>query len=176
MNRIFRMSMVMLVCFLCFSPFLYCAEDSRLYKSGRKAARVDQRAFAFMDFRLLLETYPDSKFRQPALFAVGEYYLEIRNFADAEKMFQQFVRAYPDAEENIFALMHLFTISRQKGAFQEEARFKKEIAAAQRITLFFREYKIYRYRSALNRNYRAHCYIDRIEFYIDEEFLSEILY
>lgn len=76
-----------LIIFICFSGIFFsslawgASEESRQFLMAQKAAKAGQADFAFMHYRNLLSNYPNSKYRETALFAEGEYYFMLSSCA-----------------------------------------------------------------------------------------------
>ncbi|KPK98687.1 MAG: hypothetical protein AMJ95_02770 [Omnitrophica WOR_2 bacterium SM23_72] len=156
--------------------FALADESQRLYVSAVKAAKRNDLTVAFMSFRSLLENYPHSPHMQEALFANAEYYFLIGAFTDARPAFIRFLTEYPDSKARPFALLYLFQIAEAQGQSDLAESLRQEIITSQQLVLLFREYKQFQYLSPLQRNHKAIHFIDRIEFYIDDELFARISY
>lgn len=167
--------LVTLLVFLCIFA-VYAEESQRLFISGKRAAKAGNSAFAFMSFRSLLENFPDSSYRQEALFANAEYYFLIGAFTDARPAFIRFLSEYPDSKARPFVLLYLSKIAEAQGEPALAESLRQEIITSQQLVLLFRDYKQFQYLSPLNRRHKAVHFIDRIEFYIDNEFFAQISY
>ena len=154
----------------------YARQDTRLYFRGINAARKGNLDFAFVKFDRLISLFPESKYSDKALFAVGEYYFLIADYYDAAQRFTQFVEKYPESEIKIFALLYLLEIARRKGNQDEVDRLEREIVTSQQLSLLFRDFKEYTYTSALSITYKAVYFIDKVEFYRDDKLFTEVFY
>ncbi len=167
--------LVALSVFLCIFS-VYAEESQRLFISGKKAAKAGDLNFAFMSLRSLLENFPDSPHKQEALFANAEYYFLIGAFTDARPAFIRFLLEYPDSKARPFVLLYLSKIAEAQGELSLTESLRQEIVTSQQLVLLFRDYKQFQYLSPLNRRHRAIHFIDRIEFYIDDDFFAQISY
>lgn len=154
----------------------YAEEGGRLYSSAIREARSGNKDTAFMYFRSFLVNYPDSRYARDALFATGEYYFLISDYADSARAFTRYLDDYPDSPCVSFALAYLLKIAEKRGEEALVGDLKKKIATLRQMSFLFRESKEYKYRSALFRKHKAVYYIDRAEFYIDGELFAKISY
>jgi len=166
---------VTLLVFL-FLSLAYAQESQRIYSLALKAAKEGDPGYAFMSFRYLLSNYPDSKHREAALFATGEYYFLIGDYTDARPVFIKFVDEYPNSKVRPFALAYLIKIAEKQDQEALAESMEKEIITSQQLILLFRDFKEFRYLSPLHRRYKAVHFIDKIEFYIDGELFAQISY
>ncbi|MFH1767861.1 MAG: outer membrane protein assembly factor BamD [Candidatus Omnitrophota bacterium] len=154
----------------------YAQEDKILYDQGIKNAKAGNFDFAFMNFNSLLETFPQSKYEENALFAVGEYYIINSNYRNAKEAFSRFVNDFPQAKAKLFAFAHLLDIAMREKNEKQSEKIKKQIATSQQLSLLFSEYKVFKYSSPLSKRYKVIYYIDKIEFYLDDKLLKQISY
>lgn len=145
-----------------------------IYSMAAEFAQAGQKDFAFMHFNELLRDYPESRYREQALFATGEYYFRIYNYQGAEAAFKTFLEEYPDAKERLYTLAYLLSLARRnqdKGAVEE---LEKQIIELQQVSFVFRETKEITYRSPLAQNYKAVIHIDKIEFYVEGKLFANV--
>ena len=154
----------------------YAQEDAQIYSEAVKAARAGEINFAFMYFRGILTSYPESKYREDALFANAEYYFSIADYYDAIQSFIKFLNDYPDSKGKPFALAYLLKIAQIQGRDSLAQDLENNLVNLQRLSLMFRNSKEYKYRSPLYRNLNLIYYIDKIEFYVDKELVAKISY
>ena len=146
------------------------------YSSAVEFAKAGQVDFAFMYFNELMRSYPESKYREQALFAVGEYYFRISGLREAEEAFRAFLDEYPDSKQRLYALAYLLNIAEKNQDEISVQGLKKQIIDLQQVSFIFRETKDVVYQSALYQNYRAVIYIDKIEFYVEGELFAKVSY
>ena len=154
----------------------HAREDQEIYSAALENAKSGNREFAFMYFRSILTKYPDSKYTQDALFAVGEYYFLLADYDDAFEAFGRYTRDYPHSQETPFVLIYLFKMAKIKGKDSLAGKLEKAIVTFRRLSLLFRNSRDYKYRSPLFRKHRVVYYIDKVEFYVDEELFAKISY
>ncbi len=157
-----------------FSVFAEGAKD--FYQSAVDYARRGENDFAFMNFNSLLTFYPDSKYRQQAFFALGEYYFSISNYREASEYFTEFLISSPEPKAKIFALAYLFKITKTQGDKELIKKMKKTIITQKRLSFIFKESKTYTYTSPLNNNYKADYFIDKVKFYLNDKFFTQVIY
>ena len=159
-----------------FPFFAYSGEDGQHFASGKNFARTHQMEFAYMQFRDIVLNYPDSPFREDALFATGEYFFNISNFNEAAKIFAQFIKEYPDSKAKIIVLGFLYKIAQEKNDTAQSEKLKTAIVTLQQVSFVFRNSKNYKYRSPSGKQYRAVIRINQITLHGDGEILAEISY
>ena len=151
-------------------------EEKRKYSMAVKAAKTGRRDFAFMSYRALLKEFPDTKYRDNALFAQGEYYFHLPDFKKAGQFFDLLLKDYPDLEGRLFALAYRLRIAQENKETSKEEETKKEIIAFKRNSFVFEESKDYTYVSPLFTNHKVLFFIDRIEFYVEEKLFAKMDY
>jgi len=172
----FRIRFLSLVLFsiLLFPHVAYSQEDKDLYHQGTQAARQGNVDFAFMRFYRLLNNFPDSKYIDQALFAVGEYYFLVGDHHDAIQAFNRLINEFPKSEAKPFAIAYLLNLANRQGNEVMAGALKKELIASQQLSLVFKDFEERKYISPLNQSYRFLHFIDRVEIYIYDQLLSEI--
>ncbi len=174
----YKDKILFLVCFFFILSLAsgYAQEAGQLYSTAVAEARSGNIHLAFMRFRTILLNYPDSKYAENALFAIGEYYSLIADYPDAIKAFTQYLNEYPDSKANVFVFMYLLKIARIQEKEKAVKDFEKKIITLKQTTFLFRESKEYKYRSPFYRKHRVVYYIDKIECYVDGELFAKISY
>lgn len=129
-----------------------------------------------MQFRDILNNFPDSVHRENALFATGEYYAAIPDNQESKKIFEQFIAEFSDSKPKIFALAHLYKIAEFDENSDLMEKLKTDIIAIQRVGFVFRNSKELKYLSPLNHQYRAVIQIDKILIEKEGETLVELSY
>ncbi|MFC1658365.1 tol-pal system YbgF family protein [Candidatus Omnitrophota bacterium] len=152
----------------------YAQDGKRLYREGVAAAKKGEIDFAFISFHRLLLDFPESKYREQALFAVGEYYFSIGGYNDAVRHFTQLADDFPQAQNRPFALAYLLAMAKKSGTDDRVAQIEKELIGSQQLSLLFREFKEIQYTSALDKHYKALNFIDKILICVEDEPLAEI--
>ena len=149
-------------------------EASALYSKALNAAKKGQKDIAFVHFSAILERHSGSKHTKNSLFGAGEYYYSISDYRDALPLFEQFVEDFPEAKGKLFALAYLYKLSKESERDGLVKKVRKEIITFKQQSFLFRVFKNYQYRSPLYLSHKAVYYIDRVEFYIDDQLFAEI--
>ena len=161
---------------LLFFTMARAEESGQLYSLALREARSGDAEGAFMHLRSILENYPDSRYAPDALFATGEYYFLISDYADSIKAFSSYLNDYPDSPGASFAFVYLLRIAENRGQESLAGNLRKKIITFRQVCFLFRDSKVCSYRSALYKRHKAAYYIDRVEFYIDGELFAKISY
>ncbi len=146
------------------------------YSQAVAAARSGDRMFAFMNFRDVAAHDSGSKYREKALFAMGEYYFSVRDYNDAFKAFDDLLSQYPASKMKPFALFYLYKMANASGETGMAGKIKNEILNWERVILIFKKSKEHKLRSPMGINYKLVHYVDRLEFYIDGKLQEQVLY
>ncbi|MGD0335989.1 MAG: outer membrane protein assembly factor BamD [Candidatus Omnitrophota bacterium] len=154
----------------------YADDASHAFAEALTAAHNDENNFAFMQFRTFLQEYPESKYAQQAMFAIGEYYFMSANYSQAKETFYKFIEKYPDAASRIFAMAYLLNMASRLSDNKASLDIQKKIINFTRLTLLFRKSKEYKYASAFNKKLVAVYSIDSIKFYAQDKLFAEISY
>ena len=147
-----------------------------VYSKAVKFAKAGQDHFAFMQYNDLLRNYPMSKYREQALFALGEYYFQMPNLRKAREYFDTYLKEFPDSKERLYALAYLLNIAGQNKNDTVIQELEKQIINLQQVSLIFRDSKEISYRSPLYRKYNTVIHINNIEFYVEGELFAKVSY
>ena len=150
--------------------------DTTDFYKGVRAARSGKNDFAFMFFRSFLQSFPNSRLAEDAVFALGEYYFLTNNPSMAARYFDRFIAQYPKSKGRIFAYMYLLDLARRTENLRMTELYERDIVTSYNLSLIFRKYKQYTYESPFNKKYKALYYMDRVEMYINNELFSKIIY
>ncbi|MCG8431518.1 MAG: hypothetical protein MJA29_10145 [Candidatus Omnitrophica bacterium] len=143
---------------------------------GEQAARRGDIDGAFMHFRSVVMGEAEQLYYGQALFAVGEYYYLKGVYTEAVKSFTQFVKNDPRSEARIFALAYLMKIAEFQERDSLAEILRHQIATFRQVSLLFRDSREFEYLSCLQRNLKVVYYIDKVEFYVNEELFTRIPY
>lgn len=151
-------------------------ESSWLYAQARAEARRGNYDFAFLHFHALASEFPDSKYLEKSLFAIGEYHYLEKNYPEATTAFLQLITDYPKAPSTLFAMCYLMKIAQERQDSVIIPELEKGIATFHQLSLVFRNSKEFSYESALLRKHKVIYYIDKVEFFINGDLFAQIPY
>jgi len=154
----------------------FVSEDGQVYSMACEFARVGRQEFAFMHYNHILREYPQSSYREQALFAAGEFYFNVFSYKEATSAFQKFIDEYPDAEERIYALAYMLNLAEREQDIEAVKGLEKKIVALQQVSLVFRKTKEASYLSPLHQHYQAVIHIDKMEFYVEGDLFAQVSY
>lgn len=146
------------------------------YSRANEFAKTGQKDFAFMYYNDLLRSFPTSKYREQALFAIGEYYFRTSNSQGAAATFKTFLDEYPDSRKKLYVLAYLLSIAERNQDTRSVQDLEKQIIDLQQVSFVFRETKEITYQSPLYQNYKAIIHIDKIEFYVEGKLFAKVSY
>lgn len=152
----------------------YASEVSDDYARACSAARRKDLAAAFMHFRPVAASA--SPYREPALFAVGEYYF-LRNMdAEAVASLSAVVREFPDSRYRVFALWYLKILAERFQLDDLARKYQEHIVMMRQHSFLFKKSKEWSVLSPLYRKLRIVYYIDKVEFFADGKLCAVIAY
>ena len=155
---------------------VFAGGDTELYHHIQTSVRRGNLDFAYMQMRNILRDYPHSRYRDQAMFGMGEYHFLIPQYKQAEAMFNQYLDNFPDSKGTLFALCLLHQIAEFQSDAAKALDLKNRIIKYKQVSLIFREFQEYKFVSPLNRTYRAVFHIDRIDFFVGDKPLATISY
>jgi len=176
MNKKIYLPSILFILAFSLSGSALAQDESWLYASAMQEAKAGNREFSFIQLNALVRTYPESKYLENSLFVIGEYYFQDKNFADAADTFSQILEKFPDSKSTVFTMVYLLKIAQERGAEGLAANLEKAIATFHKLSLVFRNSKVFIYRSASRNKYKAEYYIDKVEFYKDGELFAQVSY
>ena len=155
---------------------LSCAatDRQRQYYNILKDTRRDSVHFTFMKLRNYLQEYPGSVHSREIRFAIGEYYLQVKNHQEAIRSLTAYLNDYREGEETIFAQALLYKAMLE---YKEEPLLMEKIKEnffSESLFLTFSESKVKRHRSILNNTYKVVDYIDKIEIFKNNDLFLKI--
>jgi len=162
--------------FLVSASLTYALDEKESYNSARQAIKAGDKDAAFFHFLSISREPSRSKYREQALFAIGEYYFGISDYHDAFSYLKKLLQDYPESKTKLIALFYLFKIAqiRQNDALAEQVAEK--IINLKQVILIFSDVKEYKYTSLSGTKYKIAYYIDKIEFYINGKLSTQISY
>ena len=108
------------------------------------------------------------------MFGIGEYYFLQSDYGDARRILDMFIEKFPGSKARIFAMAYLLEIDRRLG--RDVLPMEKDIVSFMKVTLLFRDYKIYRFNSVLRNKYKVIYFIDNVQFYVNEKLFCQVSY
>jgi len=154
----------------------WAGEDGKIYKQACQSARAGRVDAAFMDYRAILRDFPSSKYAEKAAFAEGEYYFWMPEYRQSMISLNEFVQKYPESDAKLFALAFLLKMAEGKNDEAFAKVLRQQIIEFKNISLIFKKYDEYAYRSPLYKEYKAIYHIDKVEFLVDQELFLTILF
>lgn len=146
----------------------------RQYDDTLEEAKSGNIDFAFMNLKNYLQEYPNSIHAAKIKFAIIEYYFQIKNYRNTIDELIKYIVDYPREKSSIFAQVILYkTLLDYKGESPLIERLKENFFSKP-VFLIFSDSKTKSYKSILNNNYRIVDYVNRIEFYKNNELFLEI--
>ena len=176
MKKLFHITNLAFICTLFFVGNVYSSNAGKSFNEGIRAARTGNIDVAYMYFSDVLRNNSEPKLAQEALFAIGEYYFCTNAYNYSYTAFKDLIFDCDNDLTKLFALAYQFEIAKKDNMKARLKEIEKEIATFQKITFLFRDFKEHTYESPMNKRYKAKHFIDKIEFYIDEIFFSEVPY
>ena len=161
---------------LFFTGLALAREESWLYSSAIAEAKKGNYEFSFLNLHSLVTNFPETKYLENSLFAIGEYHYKNNNSAAATDSFIKLLEKFPDSKSTVFALAYLLKIAQKRQDQYLTAKLEKAIATFHKLSLVFRNSKEFTYKSILLSKYRVIYYIDKVEFYKDGEFFAQVSY
>lgn len=157
-------------------------DSGRKYRECLLNLHNNQKPFAIVRMMSLAKEGPSSPYAKQVTFALGEYYFESRDYANAVAMFSRFISDYPQDKGAIFAKIILYKVItqfKQDQALdvQEEAliqEIRKELFSQPVFLIFYDKKSPRSYTSLLFKNsYLVYDYVDKIKvFRNDKPFLE----
>ena len=131
-----------------------------------------------MELRSLVRDYPDSRYGQMSLFALGEYYYDRMVYNEAVKRFRKYIERYPDSKVVVFARAYVLKI---KKLIMDPSKKNKESIENIELEFFsgplfllFSEYKEFSYKSTFQNEFTVRYYIDIVEVYKNGDLFVKI--
>lgn len=122
--------------------------------------------FAFMEYRSLLEEYPETPSAQGAAFAIGEYHFSQHNTREAKEAFERFDLKQAEEIPRLLAQVYLLLCARllkdDPTADTLEAHLK-EALSSKKLFLTFEENRIQTWGSPLGNRFELREFVDHME-------------
>jgi tetratricopeptide (TPR) repeat protein len=79
------------------APEAWATGPGTLYRNGKERLEAGEPDMALLYFRELLRDYPNSPYAEDAHFLVASYYMQTRNFFEADRRLREHLTRYPDS-------------------------------------------------------------------------------
>lgn len=172
-----RLTAIILILFwqcCCCVPLLNAADADTLWAQAVQMAKQREMDFAFINFRMIVDTYPDSTQSPAAQFDLGEYYFLENYFTLAIAEFEGIYTKHPRQKESMVALAYLYKIAQMKGQKDQMSRYQKQIISSYRAAFIFKDSRSFEYLSGFQHKHKLVFYIDRIEVFADGKLFVEV--
>lgn len=153
---------------------LSCATSRTEYHGIVREIKRGELDFAFLKLKDYLKEHPESTYVPRVRFAICEYYFQRKNYRNAIEELYKYIVDYPEDKSAVFTQAILYKILleyRDESPLLEKLR---KIFFSKYLFLVFSEAKIKHYRSIMNNTYKIVEYIDRMEFYKNNELFFKI--
>ncbi len=144
------------------------------YPAMLKEIRYENADFSFVKLRDYLREHPGSRHRPEIMFAMGEYYFQIKNYHDAVEELARYINEYPEDKNAVFAQAILYKILLEYTDEPQLLEKLKEDFFCAPLFFVFSDAKTKYYKSILNNSYKIIDYVDRIEVFKNEESFLKI--
>lgn len=178
MKKIFHIIILLILFVFTFGINNLSADTaSSKYQEAVRLVKNKEYDFAFLAFRSVVREYPQSKYAQEALFALGEYYYFIKSYGEADRTFNEYISKYSDSREAIFARVYLWKIIEHSDKVPQRKKEALDKLTAyffsKPLFLLFSEYKELSYLSPLENKLVIRHYVDKIEVYRNGQIFAQ---
>lgn len=144
------------------------------YYAILKEIKTSEPDYVFMKLKNYLQEMSDSIHAQEIRFALCEHYFQTENYRDAINELSTYIIDYPDDKSTVFAQAIFYkTLLRYKGDSRLLEKLKERFFS-QSLFLVFSESKVKHYKSILNNTYKISEYVDKIEFFKNNDLFLKI--
>ena len=150
------------------------ADADILWSRAVEMAKQGQMDMAFLNFRMLADTYPDVPQNPAAQFNVGEYYFLQNNFPLAVKEFKSLFIQHSKQKESLMALVYLYKMAQSIGDENSMKSYQKKIISLHQNTFIFQDHKSFEYISGLQHKYKFVFTINGIEVLMDGHLFTRV--
>ncbi len=176
MNKLRIVILGVFILAACFRGMVFAETDSWLYTEAINEADKGNYEFSFLHLHSLVRSYPESKYLENALFAIGEHHFKDNNSSGAVDSFSQLLEKFPDSKSTLFTLAYLLKIAQARKAENLATDLEKAIVTFHKLSLVFRDSEEFTYKSAFQNSYKAVYFIDKVELYKNDELFTQVLY
>jgi outer membrane protein assembly factor BamD (BamD/ComL family) len=160
----------------CFSavPVVKAADADILWNRAISMAKQGQMDMAFIDFRMLVHSYPDARQKPTAQLGLGEYHFSHHSFSLAAKEFKDFYNQYPKRQDSVIALAYLYKMAQMNGQNHLMEEYRQKIISSRQVAFIFKDSQSFRYVSGFQHKYEVVFYIDKIEVWVNGNFFVSV--
>ena len=155
-------------------PCVHASQAGSVWQDAVEEVNQGAYDFAYMDFRTILETSPDSPYALRSQFALGEYFFIEKNLPLAAGEFKNFCSLYPHREEALIALVYLFKMAQMENKSGVMKKYRSQIASFGQHNFIFNEKKSFKFKSAFQRRYRLITSLNKVELYVNNQLFTEV--
>jgi len=159
---------------LIFTSLSCITPRQNLYYDALNEARDGNIDFAFMKLNNYLREYPESSRTKGIKFAIAEYHFQIQDYREAIYELSEYIQTYPQDKSAVFAYALLY---KSLLDFDKEPLLVEKIKEqffSKSLFLMFSDAKIQHYKSILKNTYKIAEYVDKIEFFKNDELFLKI--
>lgn len=180
-NKVISKVIILVLCVF-LSSCATISDSANYYRDACQQAKNKNYDAAFMRLRAVLNDNPHSQYAPKAAFAIGEYYLERRDYLDAVVAFHQYIENYPSDSGVIFAETVIYKIATEvksiksipiKGRDLLEG-IRKRMFSKPVFFIFSEKKKSYSYRSLFGNVYVAFDYVDKVKIMRNDQLFLEL--
>jgi len=155
-------------------PCVKASEANLEWTEAIGLAKQGENDFAFMDFRAILDDYPNSRWAMASAFAQGEYYFLQDNLPMATDEFKNFYAKYPQHPEALIAIAYLFKIAEIQKNPDRMKEYRNKAASFRQLTFIFNDQKSFKFMSGFQRKYKLVSYINKVDLYVNGKLFTEV--
>lgn len=122
--------------------------------------------FAFMEYRALLEEYPNDPSASEAAFAIGEYHFNQHSAREAKQAFEMFHQEGAEEIPELLVQVYLLLCARvlkDDASVQFLESHLKEMLSSKKLFLAFEENRVQEWTSPLGNRFELREFVDRME-------------
>ena len=167
---------IVVIIFLNSAGLIEAAGNNQIAAKARLEAKAGNRDFAFLQYQALLRQTAQGKYKNEAMFGLGEYYFSMADYRDARPLLDTCSKECSGFEQKLFSFVYLLKIAQLRKDVSLQKELEQKIMMLKKHAFIFSDSKKYKYRSPLNFSYLAVYSIDKIEFFMEGRLLAKITY
>jgi tetratricopeptide (TPR) repeat protein len=104
----FLSALIVVLAVVVSAPEAWATSPGSLYRDGKERLEAGKADMALLHFRELLRDYPNSPYAEDAHFLVASYYMQTRNFFEADRWLREHRSRYPESPhgEQVVAMLN----------------------------------------------------------------------